>query len=642
MNCNYNISAACCLVVLSLAGISGYVSAQDMPVFQHEVDSEKKPWTGTHFYNDPDNFQFLLVSDRSGGIRQGVFKKAVEKINLLYPEFVLSVGDLIQGYTMDTAQIRKEWAEVNAMIENLKMPFFYLPGNHDITNQVMAVEWEKRYGQRYYAFMYKNALFIILDSNDDDHHNLTREQTDFVLNTLGKHTEARWTFVLMHHPIWKYDTGGRFQEIEAAMAGRKHTVLAGHEHHYHYESRENANYYILATTGGGSRLRGKYFGEFDHVTWVTMTNEGPVFANLELDGIIPHDISNSETAAMARALLDNTNFAHVLLCNKGDAFTDGTLYFSFSNAAQYPLVVDLRFYHQHQLDVGTPAIAVTVQPGEDQIVEIPLSSNVPIDYDMVEAIQIDWNMRYEAEKFPDFQLAGNYDIEVKPTKTSFLRPQTTIFVDKITVSAAHPFSELHTSVSIDGNEAIPYRQPVQLASTGSVAMHIENQRGQSTATETTAFVRTEPHKAVRVRNPKEGVRYAYFEGPWKEIPDFEDMRPVARGIAQDWGVGDVALRKDHFGIMYSGYFYAEKEGVYTFRARADDACRLTIAGKVIADQELGSGKSEDTGSVALSQGYHPFTIYFVEQEGNERFRLYVQESDEESWNYLDVNKNFFH
>ena len=42
-----------------------------------------------------------------------------EKINILYPEFVLSVGDPINGYTRDAAQIRFEWDEVNDIINHL-------------------------------------------------------------------------------------------------------------------------------------------------------------------------------------------------------------------------------------------------------------------------------------------------------------------------------------------------------------------------------------------------------------------------------------------------------------------------------------------------------------------------------------------
>jgi len=50
----------------------------------------------------------------------------------------------------------------------------------------------------------------------------------------------------------------------------------------------------LATTGGGSRMRGVDFGEFDHATWVTMTENGPKIANLLIDGILPEDINNEE------------------------------------------------------------------------------------------------------------------------------------------------------------------------------------------------------------------------------------------------------------------------------------------------------------------------------------------------------------
>ena len=57
------------------------------------------PWSNLDFNNDPDNFQFAIVTDRTGGHRAGVFEDAIRKLNLLQPEFVISVGDLIEGYT---------------------------------------------------------------------------------------------------------------------------------------------------------------------------------------------------------------------------------------------------------------------------------------------------------------------------------------------------------------------------------------------------------------------------------------------------------------------------------------------------------------------------------------------------------------
>ena len=69
------------------------------------------PWTDLQFRNDPDAFQFAIVTDRTGGLRAGVFPDGVRKADLLQPEFVMSVGDLIQGYTEDEAELDRQWDE---------------------------------------------------------------------------------------------------------------------------------------------------------------------------------------------------------------------------------------------------------------------------------------------------------------------------------------------------------------------------------------------------------------------------------------------------------------------------------------------------------------------------------------------------
>src|SRR5207237_5175905 len=53
---------------------------------------------------------------------------------------------------------------------------------------------------------------------------------------------------------------------------------------------------MLATTGGASKLRGPEYGEFDHLVWVTMKKDGPILANVLLDGILPEDLRSVETA----------------------------------------------------------------------------------------------------------------------------------------------------------------------------------------------------------------------------------------------------------------------------------------------------------------------------------------------------------
>src|SRR5262249_14749315 len=57
-------------------------------VSKFAVTSEaKNPWTSLAPNVAPDQFQFAIVSDRTGGHRRGVFSKAVQQVNLLQPEF---------------------------------------------------------------------------------------------------------------------------------------------------------------------------------------------------------------------------------------------------------------------------------------------------------------------------------------------------------------------------------------------------------------------------------------------------------------------------------------------------------------------------------------------------------------------------
>jgi hypothetical protein len=259
---------------------------------------DRNPWTHLKLNNDPSDFQFVVVSDRTGGHREKIFSRAVEQINLLQPEFVLSVGDLIEGYTTDGDKAAKEWREFQSFASRLQMPFFYAPGNHDVANPFLAKLWREKFGRLYYHFVYKDVLFLVLNSDDPPASGtLSQTQIDYVKKTLEDNANVRWTVVALHKPIWtqsNLDKNG-WLEVERLLAGRRYTVFAGHVHRYQKFVRQGMNYYQLATTGGGSRLRGVRYGEFDHIVWVTMKNDGPVLANVMLDGVYPENLSIPET-----------------------------------------------------------------------------------------------------------------------------------------------------------------------------------------------------------------------------------------------------------------------------------------------------------------------------------------------------------
>src|SRR2546421_7210353 len=71
---------------------------------------DRNPWTHLRVNNRPEEFRFAFVTDRTGGARPGVFERAVAQLNLLQPEVVVSVGDLIEG-SDKPAELDRQWTE---------------------------------------------------------------------------------------------------------------------------------------------------------------------------------------------------------------------------------------------------------------------------------------------------------------------------------------------------------------------------------------------------------------------------------------------------------------------------------------------------------------------------------------------------
>jgi 3',5'-cyclic AMP phosphodiesterase CpdA len=290
------------LAVLIMLGLVAAFSRTDTsPRGELLIKSEAhNPWTHLKLNNDKTDFRFAFVSDRTGGPRPGVFERAVEHLNLLQPEFVVSVGDLIQGGIEDLEKLNKQWTEFDGFVSKLEMPFFYVPGNHDLSNALQDKRWQEKFGRRFYHFVYKDTLFLLLNTEDPPPEpkskgfagRFSAAQVDYAKQVLGDNRGVRWTFVVMHRPIWHNKnlekTG--WLDIEQALNGRPYTVVAGHEHRYQRTLRNGQRYYVLATTGGSSKMRGAPLGEFDHVVWVTMKKNGPVLANLMSEGIYSEDI----------------------------------------------------------------------------------------------------------------------------------------------------------------------------------------------------------------------------------------------------------------------------------------------------------------------------------------------------------------
>ena len=145
---------------------AGSAPTPDAESFDHDITSVERPWTNAAFDGDADKFTFAVFGDLNGGERARVFDVAVEQLSLLRPDLIVSVGDLIDAATEDVAALSAEWDDFDDRAGEASAPVFRVGGNHDLTGQVLRDVWSARYGPHYYHFLYKNVLFLVLDTED--------------------------------------------------------------------------------------------------------------------------------------------------------------------------------------------------------------------------------------------------------------------------------------------------------------------------------------------------------------------------------------------------------------------------------------------------------------------------------------------
>lgn len=269
--------------------------------------------------------RIAVIGDRTGGHRPEVFEDALDKLDAMQPDLVLSVGDLVEGYTDDEAELARQWGEIEAGIARFGTRFHAVPGNHDSYSAASARMFRERRGLPYWSLLHEGVLILGLSTENppialpqsaiDGHERLlaaldrdpiaaqeailaayqergdivkpgdvaiSEEQVAFFRQVLADNPSPRWTLVIMHKPAWAYDSE-EFAELEAMLVDRPHSFIAGHEHYYDYENRDGRDYITMGTTGGIWLKDGP--GRVDHILRLTLNDGAPSFMNIEIGGM---------------------------------------------------------------------------------------------------------------------------------------------------------------------------------------------------------------------------------------------------------------------------------------------------------------------------------------------------------------------
>ena len=217
-----------------------------------------------------NDFRFAILGDRTGDAQPGVYERIWSEIDAEHPDFVINVGDTIQGGNDATA--RSEWRALRPLWDRYRHPIYFTPGNHDIWSPASRAIYERETGHpAFYSFDYQNAHFIVLDNSQapDLSLELSADQMQFLARDLEQNRARDPKFVFFHKPFWlipvKFQSSHfAFHQLITRFGVRY--VISGHGHQYVRASLDGITYLEAPSSGG--KLKGEGFDRgwfFGHV-----------------------------------------------------------------------------------------------------------------------------------------------------------------------------------------------------------------------------------------------------------------------------------------------------------------------------------------------------------------------------------------
>lgn len=252
--------------------------------------------------HDTRQFNFAVIGDRIRGQGSGAaYMTALSKVASYQPDFIMTVGDLID---VDAGGAGAPWDQHNTLrtyMRDVPVPVLYVRGDHDI-GAGGDTPWKKVYGnQTYYAMVYRDTLFLVLDTQDGGTHRISPQQRDWAMDILDTccnpaskvPPKIRWTFVFVHVPWWMArpevphgtESWNFWNDIQGHLPRGTHTVFAGHIHGL--DPTIHPHGYANTTIGSGQHIvvGATQGASSDQFLWVTMTERGPVITSTKLEGV---------------------------------------------------------------------------------------------------------------------------------------------------------------------------------------------------------------------------------------------------------------------------------------------------------------------------------------------------------------------
>ena len=211
-----------------------------------------------------NDFGFAILGDRTGDADQSVYERVWHDLDLEHPDFVINVGDTIQGGNDATAEL--EWQALRPLWTRYKYQQYFTPGNHDIWSPLSRKIYQQETAHpAFYSFNHQNAHFTILDNSQTE--DLSDQQMEFLARDLAQNKDRDPKFVFFHKPFWLIPVKFQSSQFPFHQLIKKYGVryvVSGHGHEFVRAVDDGVVYLEAGSSGaklkGQDPARGWFFG----------------------------------------------------------------------------------------------------------------------------------------------------------------------------------------------------------------------------------------------------------------------------------------------------------------------------------------------------------------------------------------------
>ena len=234
--------------------------------YRYKVTVRDQSWDGA-FATAPPNgadvpFAFVVVGDSRDGVE--AHRRVLERMAQETPAFVVGTGDMV-----DEGGNEDQWQDFFDVEGRALRDAVFWPalGNHDRQGRGRTADAYRAYfslpenggdSERYYAFTYATARFLVLDSNANSF--ALTDQTAWLERALiaaRQDPQVRHIFVVMHHPAFSVSLHGGSVDVRERWTPlfekyQVSAVFSGHDHVYERAEYDGIRYFVSG--GGGAPL----------------------------------------------------------------------------------------------------------------------------------------------------------------------------------------------------------------------------------------------------------------------------------------------------------------------------------------------------------------------------------------------------